>query len=372
VYLRALAEVAGVFLRLGMLGFGGPAAHIALIEQECVERRKWITREELLDLLAVASLIPGPTSTELAMHVGRRRAGWLGLVVAGLAFITPAALLVGILASLYVRGGGLPAVTGMLQLVQPVVLVVIAQAVLPLGRSVVRTAPLAALAVVAGVLALMGVPDLRVLILAGVAYLVVARAWLLALWVVLAAGATLLAQTAVVIPTRDVAAFFLQIGSLLFGSGYVLLPVLQDQLVGDLGWITDAQLIDAITAGQVTPGPVFTTATFIGYLLGGPSTALVATVAIFLPGFVFSAISSALLPRLRASRAARRFLEGVSAAAIALIAVTLVDLARATLTTPGAAVIGVVAAVGMIFGRVPPLWALGAAAATGLGVGLWG
>ena len=279
--------------------------------------------------------------------------------------------MVGILAALYVRGSGLPTVSSMLQLVQPVVLVVIAQAVLPLGRSVVRSAPLVALAVVAGVLASVGVPDLRVLILAGVAYIIASRTWLLAVWVVLAAGSTVLAQAPVVVPARDVARFFLQVGSLLFGSGYVLLPVLQDRLVSDRGWVSDSQLIDAITAGQVTPGPVFTTSTFLGYLLGGPSTALVATVAIFLPGFVFSAISSTLLPRLRRSGAARRFLEGVSAAAIALIVVTLVDLARVTLTTPVAAGISVLAAVAVFVGRVSPLWVLGGAAALGLGLSLW-
>ena len=349
-----LAEVASLFFRLGCTAFGGPAAHVALMERECVQRRGWITRQEFLDLLGVANLIPGPTSTELAMHVGRRRAGWAGLVVAGLAFIVPGAVVVGVLAALYQRGGQLPVARGIADAVQPVVVVLVLQALLPLGRAAIRSVPMVMVAIAVALMAAVGIPEIRILLFAGVAHMIVGRtgAAPVAAILLLATATLAAASAAAPVSTGDLAAYFLRTGSLLFGSGYVLLPVLEGDLVQRSGWLTQEQLLDAIAAGQATPGPVFTTATFIGYLLGGPWAAVVATVAMFFPAFVFAALSSILLDRLSRSRLARAFLEGVNAAAVALIAVVLVRLAAAAFTGPVSIVLGVLATVAILYARV--------------------
>ena len=360
-----LGEVAALFLRLGVTAFGGPAAHIALIERECVERRGWLSRQEFLELLGVANLIPGPTSTELAMHVGRLRAGWPGLVVAGLAFIVPAACLVAALAALYIRTGDLPVARGVLAAVQPVVVIVVLQALVPLARSAISSVPLAMLAIAVGLLAAAGVPELNILLGAGVAHLFVGRVPALVVLFVAGGGLALAAAPAVEASLADLAGYFLRIGSLLFGSGYVLLPVLQDELVDRRGWLTPVELLDAVAAGQATPGPVFTTATFIGYIVGGPLGALVATAAMFLPAFVFAAVSSAALPRLRASSAARAFLSGVNAAAVALIAVVVVTLGRTAFTGWRPVAIGLAATVAIFLMRLNPALVLASAAVLG-------
>jgi chromate transporter len=362
-----LAEVAALFLRLGCTGFGGPAAHVALMERECVERRGWITRQQFLDLLGVANLIPGPTSTELAMHIGRERAGWPGLVAAGLAFIVPGALLVAALASVYQRAGQLPVVRGIAEAVQPVVVVLVLQALPPLGRSAIRTVPIAMLAVAVALMAAVGIPEIRILLLAGVAHAIVGRTTAAALaGVLLAAPAALAAAAAAAaVAPVDVAAYFLRTGSLLFGSGYVLLPVLEGDLVERYGWLTREQLIDAIAAGQATPGPVFTTATFVGYLLGGPGMAALATAAMFLPAFVFSAASTLVLARLLRSPRARAFLEGVNAAAVALIAVVLVRLGAAAFDGPMAMAIALAAAAALFYARINASLVLAGAAIVG-------
>ena len=368
---RHLRDLAWLFLRLGVTAFGGPAAHVALIQRECVERRRWIATEEFLDILAVSSLIPGPTSTELAMHVGRVRAGWWGLVVAGLAFIVPASLLVGLLAFLYVRTGDLPTARGILVAVQPVVIVVVLQALVPLARSALRTPAAWAIGVAAAAAAAPGgVPEIYVLLAAGTLGLarrpapVVLMALLATATVAAAAGPEARAATA------DVVSFFLRTGSLLFGSGYVLLPVLQGDLVDRYGWLSDRELLDAIAAGQATPGPLFTTATFIGYLVGGPGVAAAATIAMFTPAFVFSAVASALLPRLRGSARARAFLDGVNAAAVALIAVVLVTLARAALDGPLPVAIALAAGAALFVANSSPSLVLAAAAIAGAIYGL--
>lgn len=368
---RHLRDLAWLFLRLGVTAFGGPAAHVALIQRECVERRRWIATEEFLDILAVSSLIPGPTSTELAMHVGRVRAGWWGLVVAGLAFIVPASLLVGLLAFLYVRTGDLPTARGILVAVQPVVIVLVLQALVPLARSALRTPAAWAIGVAAAAAAAPGgVPEIYVLLAAGTLGLarrpapVVLMALLATATVAAAAGPEARAATA------DVVSFFLRTGSLLFGSGYVLLPVLQGDLVDRYGWLSDRELLDAIAAGQATPGPLFTTATFIGYLVGGPGVAAAATIAMFTPAFVFSAVASALLPRLRGSARARAFLDGVNAAAVALIAVVLVTLARAALDGPLPVAIALAAGAALFVANSSPSLVLAAAAIAGAIYGL--
>jgi chromate transporter len=352
VYYRTLAELAAYFLRLGATAFGGPAAHVALMEEECVRRRKWITHQRFLDVLGAANLIPGPTSTELAMHIGHVRAGWPGLLVAGVCFILPAALIVGALAALYVDMGRLPALGGALRIVKPVVVVVVALAVISLARAVRWSAGTIALAAAAAVLAVMGANEAVVLLLAGVAH---------------ALGRAVPRSAALaVVPLPEVFVYFVKAGSLVLGSGYVLLPILRGDLVEQTHWITEAQLLDAIAVGQVTPGPVFTAATFIGYLVAGPAGAAIATAGIFLPAFAFSAVSVRLLDRVRDEGVARWFLDGVNAAAVALIAVVVAALARHAIVDVATACAAAVALVLVAVLRLNAAWPILAAAIVGL------
>ena len=315
--LSRLREVALLFLRLSLTAFGGPAAHIALMEEECVRRRQWLTREEFLDVLGAANLIPGPTSTELAMHAGLRRAGWPGLIVAGVCFILPASLIVFAVAVVYVRAGELPALEGILRAVKPVALVVVLQALVGLGRTSFSSWRLFGLACAAAVAAAFGVNEIAILVGSGLLNILFGKPRL-------APRAAVLA----ILPP-DLFLYFLKAGSVIFGSGYVLLAILRTDLVDHMRWLSEAQLLDAIAVGQVTPGPVFTTATFIGYLLGGWMGAVAATAGIFLPAFVFSAASAGLLHRVRQSATSRAFLDGVNVAAVVLIALVALLLARA-------------------------------------------
>ncbi len=367
-----LREVAALFLRLGFTAFGGPAAHIALIEEECVRRRRWITREQFLDVLGVSNLIPGPTSTELAMHVGFHRAGWAGLIAAGICFILPAALLVGVLAVVYVRAGELPALEGVLRAVKPVALVVVLHALVGLSRTAVRSIPLVLLAAIAALAALAGLAEIQVLLGAGILHAAIGRRWTVAaVAVVLAApfspvAAQAAAATAATVGLPSLFGYFLKAGSLVFGSGYVLLAVLRGDLVQRHGWLAEPQLLDAIAVGQVTPGPVFTTATFLGYLLNGTSGAIVATVAIFLPAFVFSALSIPVLQKLRRSPTAGGFLDGVNAAAVSLIAVVAFALARSAVVDLPTASIMLLSAILIGWFRVNSTWVIATAAAIGV------
>lgn len=369
-----LRTVAGVFLRLGATSFGGPAAHIALMEDECVRRRGWLTQAEFLDLVGATNLIPGPNSTEMAIHIGHRVAGWPGLVVAGVCFIVPAALIVGALAWAYVVYGQLPPVAGVLYGVKPVVIAVVAQALWRLGRSAIRSPLLAAVAVAAAVLVAVGVHELAVLFGAGLAVPVLrglvrrphAPAASLALLATPALPAAGVAAGAVPFGLWPLFWFFVKVGSVLFGSGYVLLAFLRADLVERYGWLTEQQLLDAVAVGQVTPGPVFTTATFIGYLLGGPGGAAVATVGIFLPAFVFVALSVPLMPRLRRSKVAGAFLDGVNAASLALMAVVAVQLGRAALVDGLTVGLAVASAVLLLRFRANATWLVLGGAAAGL------
>ena len=344
-----LGELAAYFLRLGATAFGGPAAHIALMEADCVGRRGWISRERFLDVLGAANLIPGPTSTELAMHIGYVRAGWGGLIVAGVCFILPAALMVGMLGALYLERGELPAAEGVLRMMKPVVVAVVALAVFSLARTAMRTARTIAVAILAAAVALAGVNELVVLMLAGAAS------------VALSVPARPPAM-AVILP--ELFAYFFKAGASVFGSGYVLFAILEGDLVGR--WITEHQLLDAIAVGQVTPGPIFTAATFIGYLVAGPTGALVATVGVFLPAFLCSAFSAAVLRHVSDSGVIRAFLDGVNAAAVALIGVVLVKLIPHAIVdvATGAAAACAAAAIG--WWRVNPAWVILAAGAIGL------
>lgn len=335
-----LRQLAWLFLRLGATSFGGPAAHVALMEREVVRQRGWLSHPEFLDLLAATYLIPGPNSTELAIHLGYRQAGLPGLVVAGASFILPAAVLVTLCAWAYVAHGTLPAVGGVLRGVQPVIVAIVAQALWHLGRSVVKTWRLAGLAIACLVANLAGVPELTLLALAA-ALVVAARR-----------SGGLLAIT----PLVPLLVAFLRIGSVLFGSGYVLLAFLRADLVQHRHWLTEAQLLDATAVGQFTPGPVFTTATFIGYLLAGLPGALVATVGIFLPAFVFVGLSVPLLPRMQRSPTFRALLDGLNVGSLALMAAVTLELARAALVRPWQMAVFVLSGAVLLRWRVQSAW----------------
>ena len=351
----SLAELALFFLRLGTTAFGGPAAHIAMMEDELVRRRKWLSREKFLDLLGASNLIPGPSSSELAIHIGYLRAGWMGLVVGGFCFILPAAILVACIAWAYVRFGHLPAAAALLYGVKPVVVAVILQALWGLGRTAVKNGLHAAAGVICVALSFLGVNAVLMLAATGAAVacfhgIFVTRkkrggsgsgAYLF-LWrnvrlkitsLVPYAGAGAAATLAMGLAPGMWAMFlaFLKIGSVVFGSGYVLLAFLRADLVVHRAWVTDAQLVDAVAIGQVTPGPVFTTATFIGYLLRGPVGAVVATIGIFLPAFLFVAVSGPLIPYIRRSATAGAFLDGVNVASLALMAAVSYQLGRSAI-----------------------------------------
>ena len=348
----SLKELALFFLRLGVTAFGGPAAHIAIMEDELVRRRKWLSREKFLDLLGASNLIPGPSSSELAIHIGYLRCGWAGLLVGGVCFILPAAILVGIIAWAYVRFGQLPAVADLLYGVKPVVIAVILQALWGLGRTAIKNWVLAVAGVICVGLCFAQLNILLILfgsgaILAGIralsgdrsekqktaGALTISSAWrgshpsLARLFPGLAA-----AGAATAIPGMwPLFLVFLRIGSIVFGSGYVLLAFLRADLVVHRAWVTDTQLVDAVAIGQVTPGPVFTTATFLGYLLRGPAGALVATVGIFLPAFILVAISGPLIPLIRRSATAGAFLDGVNVASLALMGAVSYQLGRSAI-----------------------------------------
>ncbi len=376
----SLREVAVLFLKLGWIAFGGPAAHIALMRQEVVVRRKWMTEQQFLDLLGASNLIPGPTSTELAIYLGYRRAGPLGLVLAGVLFIVPAMLLVLAFAWAYVRYGSLPQAAGLLYGIKPVIIAVIVQAVYGLLRTALKTWRLGAAVVASIALYFAGLNPLVPLF--GLALLVM----VLENWSHLrpkdaqpAARRFMLAAPAVpldpgAVPPAAAATFslatlfltFLKIGATLYGSGYVLLAFLRDDFVHRLRWLTDRQLLDAIAVGQFTPGPVFTTATFVGYLTGRWAGALVATVGIFLPSFVFVAAVYPLVPRLRASPWTAAFLDGANAAALGLMAAVAWQLGLTSIIDPLTAALAVAAAVLLIRYRANSAWLVLGGAAAGL------
>jgi chromate transporter len=361
-----LSAIARLFLRLGLTAFGGPAAHIAMLHHEVVNRRGWIPEREFAQLLAITNLIPGPNSTEMAIHLGLRTAGWRGLLLAGLCFIVPAALIVGILADLYVRAGQTPDVSAVMRGIAPIVLALIVQATIAIARTSLRSVAAACLALAAALLSFAHVNELILLLASGVVALGVGRLQGL-LAAALLAGAPVAAQTvtAASVPLTAIGLFFLKIGSVLFGSGYVLVAFLRADLVDRLGWLTDRQLLDAIAIGQVTPGPLFTTATFIGYLLQGIPGAVVATIAIFLPGFVFVAITQRFLPALDRSTTATQFVGGVVAASIGLMAAVAVTLAPDALASPWQIAACAVALALLLFSKINSAWLVLAGAAIG-------
>jgi chromate transporter len=369
-----LSEIALLFLKLGTTAFGGPAAHIAMMDEEVVRRRHWLSEQEFLDYLSAINFIPGPNSTEMAIHIGHRRGGWPGLIVAGTCFIVPAAVLVGILAWAYVRWGSLPQAAGLLYGVKPVVIAVVLQALWKLGRSAVKTKWLAMVALLAVALAAAGVNELLVLVIGGVLGLAVRfsdlrqRGALLGIPALKPAfSAAAVMATITWVGLWPIFLIFAKIGSVLFGSGYVLLAFLRADLVERYHWLTQQQLLDAVAVGQVTPGPVFTTATFVGYILHGPSGAVAATVGIFLPAFLFVAVSAPLLPRLRASRSAGAVLDGINVASLALMALVTWQLAQSALVDWFTVLLGIASEIALLrYRRLNSAWLVLAAGALGM------
>ena len=359
-----LKDLALLFLRLGATAFGGPAAHVAMMEDEVVRRREWLSHEEFLDLFGVASLIPGPSSTEMAVYIGRWRAGIAGIIVAGVCFILPASLIVGVIAWAYVTFGALPQVSGVLYGVKPVVIAVILQALWGLRKAAFKSTFLLVVGVIALAASFAGVNVLVVLLGTG-AFVAVAR-WLADRWQ--AAHKPVALPAVVPFGLAPLFWFFLKVGATLVGSGYVLLAYLRADLVQNYGWLTEGRLLDAIAVGQVTPGPVFTTATFIGYVLGGIPGAAVATLGIFLPSFFYVGLSAPLLPRLRKSAIASAFLDGINVGALALMIVITWQLGRAAVVDVPTAILAVASAALLLVVRVNSTWLILGGAAVGLGV----
>jgi chromate transporter len=354
-----------------------------MMEDEVVRRRQWLSRERFLDLLGATNLIPGPNSTEMAIHIGYLRGGWPGLIIAGSCFILPAALIVTGFAWAYVRYGSLPQTTHVLYGVKPVIIAVVLQALWGLARAAVKTKLLAVIGLAAVVLSFLRVNELLVLFVAGI--LVSLICWLRehqrsqtkrhrSIFLALPSPAffQMVASTGTAtaaVGLLPLFLFFLKVGSVLFGSGYVLLAFLRGDLVERWHWLTNAQLLDAIAVGQVTPGPVFTTATFIGYVLAGPKGALVATIGIFLPAFLFVALSGPLVPRIRRSAAAGAFLDGINVASLALMSVVTFVLGRAALVDVPTIALLLISGVLLIRFRINSVWLVIGGAVVGFFLG---
>jgi chromate transporter len=362
---QRLAEIAILFLKLGITAFGGPAAHIAMMHDEVVKRRKWLDDQQFLDMLGATNLIPGPNSTEMAIHVGFLRAGWLGLIVGGVCFILPAMLIVMVLAWVYVQFGSTPQAEWLLYGVKPVVIAIIVQALWNLGQKAVKSSLIAVVGLAVLVLYFFGINEIALLFAGGLSVVIGANIQRLrkramgAFLVQSLAGLNMLASSALVsIPFGLPLLFltFLKIGAVLYGSGYVLLAFLRADFVVRFGWLTDQQLIDAVAIGQVTPGPVFTTATFIGFILGGMPGALLATLGIFLPSFIFVAISNPLIPRIRNSAWVSGLLDGVNVASLGLMAAVTWQLGRASLTDFLTVLIALISLGLLIRFKVNPTW----------------
>ena len=334
-----LREIAGLFLKLGVIGFGGPAAHIALMEDEVVEKRGWLSRERFLDLVGVTSVIPGPNSTEMAIHLGFLRGGWPGLLLAGACFIIPAVSLTTLLAWAYMTYGAVPQVADLLYGIKPAVLAVILGALWRLGQKSVKEWRLGFLGLAVTLVALTEFSGVFALIgggLVGMFWLKITRSddrgHVAVIAPIAGAGASMLASQGALVGAPTLWAlglFFLKIGAILYGSGYVLIAFLEEELVHGYAWLTQEQLLEAIAIGQFTPGPVLSTAAFIGYLVSGGklSWALVAAGAIFLPSFVFVAALNPVLPRLRESQWVASFLDAVNVCAVGVMAAVTIELA---------------------------------------------
>lgn len=327
-----LKTLAKLFLKLGFVAFGGPAAHIAMLEDEVVEKRKWMTRDHFLDLVGATNLVPGPNSTEMTMHVGYQYAGVAGLFTAGVCFIGPAVLLTGLLAYLYIEYGELPAIAPFLLGIKPAVLAIIVGAIYKLGKKALKSWQLGLIGVLVVIANFMGISEVACILGGGVLGM---------LWASAREGKTLRSYAPILLfwfssagmklTTTNLFLVFLKVGSVLFGSGYVLVAYLDGELVEKLGWLTKSELLDAIAIGQFTPGPVLSTATFVGYQIQGWQGAVAATIGIFLPSFLFVWILNPLIPKLRSSKITAAFLDAVNVAAVAVMVVVTLMLAKEVL-----------------------------------------
>jgi chromate transporter len=370
-----LAEVTRLFLRLGFTAFGGPAAHIAMMHDEVVKRRGWMSDQHFLDLVGATNLIPGPNSTEMAIHIGYERAGWRGLIVAGLCFIMPAVLIVLALAWLYVEYGTTPQGNALMVGIKPVIIAIVIQALYRLVPSAIKSPILIAVGVAALALYLLGVNELLVLFGGALVVVLIAAvrrfpqatgAWLPLLTLKLGLPQQIAAAEPVSL--GQLFLVFLKAGALLYGSGYVLLAFLRNDLVVNLGWMSEQQLLDAIAIGQFTPGPVFTTATFIGYVLAGVPGAIVATVGIFFPSFCFVALLARIMPYIRKSVWSAAFLDGVNVAALGLMAGVTWQLGRAAIVDIPTALLAIISTVLLFRFQINSAWLVLVGGVVGLGI----
>lgn len=371
---QRLIELATVFLRLGAIAFGGPAAHIAMMDNEVVNRRRWMSREKLLDLLGITNLIPGPNSTELAIHIGYERGGWRGLLIAGSCFILPAMLIVWALAAIYVRYQTIPQVEWLLYGIKPVIIAILLQALWNLGKKSAKDVPTVLAGIMAAVAYFASFNEILLLLLSGLTVMLV-KNWQRrdsTLGILFLPFSSPLAQSgsiataAVSLSWVNVFLFFLKIGCVLYGSGYVLLAFLQRDLVERNQWLTSQQLLDAVAIGQFTPGPVLTTATFIGYLLAGHAGAIAGTLGIFLPAFLLVWLINPLVTKLRHSEWASSFLDGVNAASLGLMAGITFVLGRTALIDWLTLVLAILSAIAVFRFKVNSAWLVLAGAAAGL------
>lgn len=374
-----LREVVLLFLKLGFTAFGGPAAHLGMMHDEVVKRRGWLTDQEFLDLIGATNLIPGPNSTEMAIHIGFLRAGWPGLILGGTAFIAPAMLIVLALAWAYTTYGQMPQAQWLLYGIKPVVIAIILQAIWNLGRKAARNLTLLAAGLI--ILALywfLHVNEIALLFGSGAILMALGnlgrlraegpRAVLVLPPALGALAGSLATAASFNLPLLFLT--FLKIGAVLYGSGYVLLAFLRADLVVNLHWLSDQQLLDAIAIGQVTPGPLFTSATFVGYILGGVPAALLATLGIFLPSFIFVAISNPLIPRIRSSPLVSSFLDGVNIAALSLMAAVTVQLGQASVVDLRTLLLGLLALVLLLRFRINATWLVAGGALAGIALSL--
>jgi chromate transporter len=401
-----LGELARLFLKLGIIGFGGPAAHIAMMEDEVVERRRWLGKQRFLDMVGATNLIPGPNSTEMAIHIGHARGGPAGLLIAGSAFILPAVTITMVLAWAYVRYGTMPQADPLMYGIRPVVVAIIFAALWKLSGKALKSKLLAFIAVAVAAANLFGSNEILALLAGGVLAIVVTRprpagpsgrsggggraagddavatmddeqpprgsaagrtsaAFVVTAKLSAASTPLVTGAQAAGVSLLQLFVYFLTIGSVLYGSGYVLFAFLEGGLVEDLGWLTQQQLIDAVAIGQFTPGPVLSTATFVGYVVAGPAGAALATLGIFIPSFVFVSLLARILPRIRESKLFSAFLDGLNASAVALMAVVTLRLALAAFTSTEAVLIGIVAAVAALWLRVNAAFLVAAGAVAG-------
>jgi len=364
---RNLKEVVLLFLKMGFTAFGGPAVHLGIMHDEVVKRRKWLNDEQFLDLVGATNLIPGPNSTEMTIHLSYLRAGWPGFILGGISFVLPAVLMVMGLAWSYQKYGAAPEVAWVLYAVKPVVIAIILKALWSLGKQAIKDLLTGITVLTVFILNLIGVDTLVLLFSAGIIVMLIKNFRVLkkdppTLKALLPLSLPSVASLVPKVFSLSTLFFtFLKIGSVLYGGGYVLLAFLRSDFVVRLGWLTEKQLIDAVAIGQVTPGPLFTTATFIGYILAGIPGAILSTVGIFLPSFFFVAISNRFIPKMRQSIWFSEFLNGVNAASLGLMAAVTIQLAKAVFVDLTSVILAAISFILVIFTKISATWIILAA-----------